>query len=111
MSEAALIALLRGDETALELDEAALELARVELPDLDAQKALATLNAWAAEVSKRLPPAAGGAQFLSALHTFLFDELGLQGDRETYYSPANSCLDQLAHKTQRSSHHPFGPVP
>jgi regulator of sirC expression with transglutaminase-like and TPR domain len=91
----ALIALMRGDESALELDEAALELARVEAPGLDAAQALATIDGWAGEVGRRLPPAAGGAQFLSVLHTFLFDELGFQGDKETYYAPANSCLDQV----------------
>jgi regulator of sirC expression with transglutaminase-like and TPR domain len=94
-ADRALLALLRGDEAAMELDAAALELARVEMPALDAEKALATLDDWASQVSSRLPPAAGGAQFLSTLHTYLFDELGLQGDRETYYAPANSCLDQL----------------
>lgn len=90
-----LIDLIQGDETALELDEAALELARVEAPALDATGALATIEAWAAEIGRRLPPSAGGAQFLSVLHTFLFDELGFQGDKETYYAPANSCLDQV----------------
>lgn len=89
-----LSALLRGDESAMELDEAALELARIETPGLDARRALATMDEWAAAISGRLAPSAGGAQYLSVLHTFLFDELGFQGDRETYYAPANSSLDQ-----------------
>ncbi len=91
----ALLDLLRGDETAMELDAAALELARVEDPRLDPSATLATLDEWADEVGRTLPPAAGGAQFLSALHTYLFDKLGFQGDRETYYAPANSCLEQV----------------
>lgn len=90
-----LLALLRGDEAALELDEAALELARVENAGLDARRALASLDQWAESISSRLAPSAGGAQYLSTLHTVLFDELGFQGDRETYYAPANSCLDQV----------------
>jgi regulator of sirC expression with transglutaminase-like and TPR domain len=94
-SAAALLDLLRGDESAMELDAAALELAKVEDPGLDPRTSLATLDGWAMEIGRRLPPAAGGAQFLSILHTYLFDELGFQGDRETYYAPANSCLDQV----------------
>ncbi len=93
-SSDSLRALLKGDESAMELDEAALELARVETAGLDAARTLATLDEWAAAISGRLAPSAGGAQYLSVLHTFLFDELGFQGDRETYYAPANSCLDQ-----------------
>jgi regulator of sirC expression with transglutaminase-like and TPR domain len=79
----------------MELDEAALELACVETEDLDTVRTHTTLDGWAARISGRLPPAAGGAQFLSTLHDFLFHELGFQGDRETYYAAANSCLDQV----------------
>ena len=84
--------LIAGRPAALELDEAALEIARIHDPGLDAGATLALLDEWAEEIKAALPPAAGGAQYLHAAHTFLFGKLGLRGDREDYYAPENSCL-------------------
>lgn len=87
--------LLAGGKSALTLDLAALELASIDNPGLDRPGALRTLDEWAAAIQERLSPQSPGAQYLSAANRFLFDEIGLSGDSEDYYAPANSCLDQV----------------
>ncbi len=88
------VAMMGGDETALELDEAALEVAGIDRA-VDRACVLRQLDAWADEVRLLLLPSAGGAQYLSAVHQVLFDEAELRGDNDDYYAPANSCLDQV----------------
>ena len=84
-----------GAESALTIDLAALELASIDNPGLDRAAALRTLDQWAATIAERISPQSPGAQYLSAANRFLFDEMMLSGDSEDYYSPANSCLDQV----------------
>jgi regulator of sirC expression with transglutaminase-like and TPR domain len=86
--------LLAGRDTALELDEAALLLARIEFPGLDIGPFLQILDSYAAELEGR------GGSFVAAANQFLFDELGFAGNAADYYNPANSCLNEvLASKT------------
>lgn len=87
--------LLAGRSDLIELDDAALHLAALDNPDLDREAVLETLDEWAQRIAARLPPAAGGAQYLSAAHEVLFEELALNGDTDDYFAPANSCLDQV----------------
>jgi len=90
-----LIALLSGQDDTVELDRAALELATIEDPALDVEASLQTLDEWAAEINRRLPPAAGGAQYLSVAHQFLFKDLGIRGDTDDYFHPRNSCISHV----------------
>ncbi|MBI5086631.1 MAG: hypothetical protein HZB13_18800 [Acidobacteria bacterium] len=85
---------MAGQPGAIQLDEAALEIAALVQP-VDAVAALRTLDEWAARIADLLPPASGGAQFLGAANRVLFSDLGLRGDLTDYYSPVNSCLDQV----------------
>jgi regulator of sirC expression with transglutaminase-like and TPR domain len=87
--------ILAGRPSPLELDQAALEIARLHNPATDSAAALATLDLWADEIASTLPPAAGGMQYLGAAGRFLFGDAGLRGDQETYFAPENSCLDQV----------------
>lgn len=88
-----LIALLNGDETAMELDEAAMEVAELDHGGLARPAVFRQLDLWAARVREVAGPQAGGALLLHALNRVLFEEEGLEGDREDYYAPANSCID------------------
>lgn len=88
-----LIALLNGDESAMELDEAAIEVAAIDHGDLARRAVLRQLDIWAAHVLSTAGPASRGAALLHALNHVLFEEEKLAGDREDYYSPANSCID------------------
>jgi regulator of sirC expression with transglutaminase-like and TPR domain len=88
-----LIALLGGDESAMELDEAAVEVASLDHGDLARRAVFRQLDLWAARVLDVAGPGARGALLLHALNHVLFEEERLEGDREDYYSPANSCID------------------
>jgi regulator of sirC expression with transglutaminase-like and TPR domain len=86
--------LLAGRATGIELDEAALLLARIEYPDLVIEPFLRILDSYAAELDGR------GGNFVVAANQYLFDELGFTGNSDDYYNPANSCLNEvLASKT------------
>lgn len=89
------VELLAGGADLIELDEAALHVAAMENPALDFDAARRTLDDWAAVIGAKLPPSAGGAQYLSVAHEVLFGDLELRGDTEDYFHPCNSCLDQV----------------
>lgn len=91
----AICALLAGEEDALSLDRAALEIASLHSPLVDPDACLAQLDGWGAELLQLAPPSCDDAHFLSALQTLVYSRLGFAGDSEDYYSPLNSCFDQL----------------
>ena len=85
--------LLSGKDDTVALDVAALGLASIEFPELDADASLRKLDSHAAAVAKRVPPNAKGRDFIAAANAFLFGELGLRGNADNYYDPHNSCLN------------------
>lgn len=89
-------AAIRGAEAEIDLAVAALEIARIETPDLVVAQHLARLDRLAARSG-----VAAGRDRLRALHRlreFLFEEEGFAGNRQDYYDPRNSCLDQVLHR-------------
>lgn len=93
-------ALLQGDDEHVRLDEAALMIARVEYPKLDSARSLSALDHLAGRVKSRLPHVAEISDAIIALNEVLFDEEGFHGNREDYYDPRNSFLnDVLERKT------------
>lgn len=85
--------LVHAAEPDLDLAAGALELSRVEYPDLIAEHHLKQLDELAARSG-----AAGIDDPLRALYRlreFLFDEEGFQGNADDYYAAANSCLNQV----------------
>ena len=102
--------LMAQPEAQLRLDRAALELARIEHPDLDVQAYLARLDELAGRVAallQGLPPAAPEnaadadpalpdlPDVVQALNTVLFEEAGLRGNSDDYTNPRNSLLDDV----------------
>jgi regulator of sirC expression with transglutaminase-like and TPR domain len=88
---------LAGRGSELHLDEAALLLATIEFPGLEAGPFLRILDIYAAELEQRLH---AGSAFVTAANYYLFTELGFTGNAADYYNPANSCLnDVLTSKT------------
>ncbi|HYP13811.1 MAG TPA: transglutaminase-like domain-containing protein [Bryobacteraceae bacterium] len=92
--------LLHGHNEHVALDVAALQLAKVEYPDLSVDLYLSLLDSYAAEAAERIPPETKGLRFLDQLNEFLFEELGFSGSTADYYHPANSCLNEVL--TRRS---------
>ena len=87
-------AALRG-ESITELDAAALEMAAIEQPGLEAAPYLQALGRIAAELATRLGGAPDGRKFLRVANHYLFEELGFRGNEADYYDPRNSCLDAV----------------
>lgn len=77
------------------LDIAALELATIEFPDLQIEPWLGLLDSYATELADRVSPRDDGPTFIQKLNEYLFEELGFRGNSGDYYSPLNSCLNQV----------------
>ena len=82
-------------EEPVDLARAALAIAREEYPELDEGRYLTRLDALAAEVKATLPPGASAERKVGRLNTFLFHEEGFHGNREDYYDPRNSFLNDV----------------
>jgi regulator of sirC expression with transglutaminase-like and TPR domain len=79
----------------LDLMHAALLIAADEYPQLDVPYYLARLDAWADEISERVPAQAGVEGRIRELNRFLFGELGFSGDASNYYDPRNSYMNEV----------------
>ena len=91
----ALYDLLQNPESAAPLDLAALEIAQIEYPDLDCGRYLGVIDGWAAELCDAGIESFRGENFIREFHGFFYDQLGLQGNTSDYYSPLNSCLNEV----------------
>jgi regulator of sirC expression with transglutaminase-like and TPR domain len=78
--------LMRGPETGLPLDEAALLISASANPVLDVGAQLGRLDELAGRIDRT---------GVEAVCRFLFKEFGLRGDREHYDDPLNSYLDRV----------------
>src|SRR5579871_1514919 len=86
--------LLTGQSDTLDVDRAALELARIEYPTLEVHPFLEILDSYAVELSERLAADTGSA-YVAAANQYLFNELGFTGNSKNYYDPRNSCLNDV----------------
>lgn len=89
-----------GPDEAIDLARAALVIARSDYPDLDTGAYISRLDQLSIQVSRRLEgPAAQSARnvdrSIAALNHVLFEEHGYQGNREDYFDPKNSFLNQV----------------
>ncbi len=78
-----------------DLARAALIIAADEYPDLDLDKYLKRLDAMAEHVRPHLPADLEPRGSIRVLNRYLFDELGFDGNRENYYDPRNSFLNDV----------------
>jgi regulator of sirC expression with transglutaminase-like and TPR domain len=90
-----LLDLLTGRDANLPLDRAALELAAIEFPDIEADAFVALLDSHAAELRERLSGPPEGETYVREANRYLFDELGFRGNTADYYDPKNSCLNEV----------------
>ena len=88
-------ALVSGDDDHISLAEAALTIARIEYPDLAFGPSVGMLDEFAARVQAQLPRLPDTRQTISAINFVLFDEAGFRGNREDYYDPRNSFLNDV----------------
>ena len=87
--------LLTGNEDAMELDQAALNLATIEYPELDFRPSLQALDRFANDIANRCHDLSDGREFVRVANNYLFEEVGLRGNADDYYNPRNSCLNEV----------------
>ena len=91
----ALLDLLSGKSEDIELDRAALTVARIEYPELDADEAIALLDHHAFAIADRAEDLSDGKCFVETASAYLFTTAGFRANPEDYYNPANSCLNRV----------------
>ncbi len=91
---AALVGPQISDED-IDLVRAALTIARTEYPDLDIESYVARIDELARAAEARISDVGDAAQTIAALNRTLFEEAGLRGNREDYYDPRNSFLNDV----------------
>jgi regulator of sirC expression with transglutaminase-like and TPR domain len=77
------------------LAEAALAAATLIYPELPIARYLQQLDAMGQSLATRLNVPMTVEQKLAALNTYLFDEQGFGGNRDDYFDPRNSCLNEV----------------
>jgi regulator of sirC expression with transglutaminase-like and TPR domain len=77
-----------------DLGRAALEIARLQYPDLDAERSLRDLDALANAIRPRLGHARP-CDDVAAVTAYLFGEGRFRGNTESYYDPRNSFLNDV----------------
>jgi regulator of sirC expression with transglutaminase-like and TPR domain len=84
-----------------ELARAALVIARIEFPKLDAEPSLLRLDAMGAAARNAIDSHTAGTGdntlvgAIKSINRYLFDELGFAGNRDKYDDPRNSCLNEV----------------
>jgi regulator of sirC expression with transglutaminase-like and TPR domain len=82
-------------EEKIELSRAALTIALTDYPDLDIPDYLARIDLLANEVTGRLGPEADIYRSIAALNYVLFRQYGFHGNRDDYFNPKNSFLNEV----------------
>ncbi len=87
--------LVSRPESAIDLAEAALLIAKEEYPGLEVGQYLSRLDALAAEVRARVGSVEDPHRLIAGLSVYLFREQGFHGNTDNYYDPRNSFLNDV----------------
>jgi len=82
-------------EEQIDLDRAALMIALSAYPDLDVDAYLARMDQLAAAVAGKSGADANAYRFIAALNVVLFQKQGFRGNRDDYFDPKNSFLNEV----------------
>src|SRR6185369_2065880 len=91
---AALVGPAVEDEN-IDLIRAALTIARAEYPDLSLSYYVEQIDSLAARAGSMISEPGEVSETIAALNRTLFQEAGLRGNREEYYDPRNSFLNDV----------------
>jgi regulator of sirC expression with transglutaminase-like and TPR domain len=84
-----------NDDASIDLGSAALAIARSEYPLLDVPYYVHRLETLAQRVRNRMRNNPTPRETIALLNRVLFDEEGLRGNRDDYYDPRNSFLNDV----------------
>jgi regulator of sirC expression with transglutaminase-like and TPR domain len=79
----------------IDLARAALYMAQEEYPELDPEEYLNALDSMAAEVEEKLPAVRYPLRVINTINEYLFKDLLFFGNRNDYYDPRNSYLNEV----------------
>jgi len=88
------IDLVSRDAADINLPAAALAIARLEYPNLRIDEYLEQLASMGDQAGRRVAAADPGEE-ITALNEFVFGDLGFSGNRDSYYDPRNSFLNEV----------------
>src|SRR5713101_6873916 len=91
----ALTRLLQTPEGELDLAEAALLIAAEEYPDLRPSVYLNQIARLASELKHRIRAEVEPSRVVEVANAYLFEELHFKGNRQEYYDPRNSFLNEV----------------
>jgi regulator of sirC expression with transglutaminase-like and TPR domain len=83
------------EDASIDLASAALAIARTEYPQLDMPYYVGRLEALSRRVRNRMRSNPTARETIALLNRVLFDEEGLRGNRDDYYDPRNSFLNDV----------------
>ena len=83
------------DDDRIDLLRASLVIAQTEYPDLDIEQQVALVDAIATKIRKQLLPESSIAEMIAVLNRTLFLEMAFRGNRDDYYDPRNSFLNDV----------------
>lgn len=87
--------LVSRDDGQIDLAEAALLIATEEYTRLNIEDYVDKLDRFGDIARERAEGASGATEVISAINSTLFDELGFHGNRDSYFDPRNSFLNQV----------------
>jgi regulator of sirC expression with transglutaminase-like and TPR domain len=87
--------LLQTPEPELDLAEAALLIAAEEYPDLRPATYLNQIARMSTELKQRIRSDVEPGRVVEKVNAYLFEDLHFKGNREEYYDPRNSFLNEV----------------
>ena len=79
----------------IDLGVAALCIAQEEYPELEIEEYLNALETMALKVREQLPSEAYPLRVIRCINRYLYEDLGFAGNRDDYYDPRNSFLNEV----------------
>jgi len=83
------------DDEKIDLVRSALTIARTEYPDLNIDRYVKRIDELAFQAESRITEIGEPSETISALNHVLFEQAGLHGNREDYYDPRDSFLNDV----------------
>jgi regulator of sirC expression with transglutaminase-like and TPR domain len=83
------------DDEKIDLIRSALTIARTEYPDVNVESYVTRVDELARSAASRIGDIGDPRDVIAALNYALFREAGIQGNRDAYYDPRNSFINEV----------------